>query len=276
MQLSKRKKDLIKIYSIPILGVGIIGALGMHPNIIAFRNEVANNQIIETKNAANTVNAVKIEKKVFGHSKENRPIEGYEIGEGSTVLFLFGAIHGHEIGTADLLNTFMEEIGKTPGALSPDKKLIIIPVSNPDGYEKRAWKVNANNVNLNLNFATSDWQEWGREGTYAGPAPFSEEESKVIKSVVEQYKPSMMISYHSYGHLVAPEADDASIALAKWYSEKTGYEYYDETMLDWDYPGTATKWFVESTGNPALTVELTDHSQSDWEINKPALFELIK
>jgi len=80
-----------------------------------------------------------------------------------------------------------------------------------------------------------------------------------------------MISFHSHGDLVSPEAGDASVGLAKWYAEKTGYVYFE----DWDYPGTATKWFVETTNKPAITVEISQDLQSDWEINKGALLELI-
>ena len=213
----------------------------------------------------------KIEKKTFGHSVTGRPIEGYEIGNGSNTILLLASIHGDEIGTVDLLNKFIDEIKTDPSKISKTKKLIVIPIANPDGYYDRIDKLNANLVNLNLNFETSDWQEYGPEGTYAGPKPFSEPESQIIKQIVEDYKPSMMISYHAMGTLVSPEDGEASTALGKWYAEKTGYEYY----LYWDFPGTATKWFMENTSKPAITVELTTYRADDWEINKDALLELV-
>lgn len=213
----------------------------------------------------------KIEKKTFGYSVKGRPIDGYEIGNGENTLFLFASIHGNEIGTTDLLNRFVEEIKTNPNLISKTKRLVVIPIANPDGYYDRTDKLNANGVNLDLNFDTSDWQEYGPEGTYAGPKPFSEIESQAIKQVVGQYNPSVMISFHAFGALVSPEDGDASTEWAKWYVEKTGYEYYDT----WDYPGTATKWFVETTGKPAITIELTKYLQSDWDINKEALLELI-
>ncbi len=214
--------------------------------------------------------SIKIEKKTFGTSVMGRPIEGYEIGNGSDAVLLFASIHGDEVGTADLLNRFVQELQADPGKISKTKRLIVIPIANPDGYYDRTDKLNADLVNLNLNFATSNWKKYGPEETYAGPEPFSEPESKVIKQVVEQYNPSMMISYHAMGALVSPEDGDASVALGEWYVGKTGYEYY----LDWDYSGTATKWFVETTGKPAITVEITAYRPSDWDINKRALMEL--
>ena len=93
----------------------------------------------------------------------------------------------------------------------------------------------------------------------------------MLKKVVEEYKPNLMIAYHSHGALVSPEASEVSIAWSTWYAQKTGYKYFDE----WDYPGTATKWFEEAIGKPAITVELSQDLQSDWDKNKEALFALI-
>ena len=224
---------------------------------------------------ASVTQTTAINQKVFGYSTQGKAIEGYEIGDGENAMLLFSSIHGDEVGTTDLLNELIKEINNNPSMVSKTKKLVIIPIANPDGYYDRTDKLNANGVNLNLNFATSDWKQYGPEGTYAGAKAFSDIESQVLKDVVEEHKPEMMISYHASGALVTPENSDASIALGKWYAEKTGYGYYDDKNLDWDYPGTATKWFVETTSKPAITVELTTYRGSDWEINKKALLELI-
>jgi hypothetical protein len=218
-----------------------------------------------------TKNTTKIEEKIFGYSVTGRPINGYEIGGGEETFLLMGAIHGDEIGTADLLNSLVDKIKSDPSIVSSRKKFIIIPISNPDGYYDRTDKLNADGVNLNLNFATSDWQTYGPEGTFAGNAPFSEPESVTIKQVVEQYHPSLMISYHSQSALVSPESSPTSEAWAHWYADKTGYKYF----TDWDFPGTATKWFLETTGKSAITVELTWDLQNDWERNQSTLLELI-
>jgi predicted deacylase len=218
-----------------------------------------------------TSQGTNIEKEVFGFSEQRKPIEGYIIGSGDNVLFLHASLHGDEIGTTDLLNLLMEEIKANPDLVASTTKLVVLPIANPDGYYDRTDKLNARGVNLNLNFGTSDWQDHGPEGTYAGPKPFSEIESRIIKKIVEKYNPGAMIAFHSEGALVSPEEGKASVALAKWYAKKTGYKYFE----DWDYPGTATKWFEDTTGFPAITVEISKQLQSDWEINKKALLELI-
>ncbi len=229
------------------------------------------NQNIATDNKES--NREPIQKKIFGYSEKDRPIEGYEIGFGADTIMLLGAVHGNEETSADLLNKFIEEIKADISLVSPQKKVVVIPIVNPDGFNDRDDKLNANGVNLNLNFETTGWSQYGDSGTFAGEKPFTENESLVIKKVVEEYQPNMMISFHAQGSLVSPETDQASVELGKWYAEKTGYTYFDE----WDHSGTATKWFVETTGKSAITVELEHYLEleNDWEENKEALLELI-
>ncbi len=212
--------------------------------------------------------------RIYGYSTEGRAIEGYEFGQGNECLILLGGIHGNEKGTVGLMDRLSEYLIAHDNVVPSDKRVIIVPLVNPDGYYTREDKLNANGVNLNRNFETSDWIKQEDEDdptTYAGEEPFSEVETTIVRQVAESCSRSVMVSYHSQGGLVSPEDDDASIQLAGWYANKTGYEYYDE----WQYAGTATRWLVETTGNPAITVELTNHEDSDWRINKAAILELI-
>ncbi|MEK7183206.1 MAG: M14 family metallopeptidase [Patescibacteria group bacterium] len=209
---------------------------------------------------------------VFGYSETGREITGYELGRGDECLLFFGGIHGNERGTVELMQLFVDELKADPKLIPADKTLVVIPTLNPDGFLDREDKLNANEVNLNRNFATDDWiKQEGEEETFAGVAPFSEQESRVLREVVNDCDPSIMIAYHSQGALVSPEFNRESMALAVWYSVHSGYEYYDE----WNYAGTATRWFVETSEKAAITVELTNHVDSDWELNKAALLEII-
>ncbi len=212
-----------------------------------------------------------VKEKFFGYSTKGRSIYGYEIGRGKETVFLFGAIHGDEKNTADLLNKFVEEVRANPESISDSKKLVVIPIVNPDGYYERSDNLNVNGVNLNRNFDAKEWKPYEQEGVSAGSKPFSEDESIALKQTVERYRPEVMIAFHSQGGLVSPEENESSIALAKWYEKKTGYSYYDE----WTYVGTATLWFWETFQKPSITVELTDHVENDWELNKEALWALV-
>ncbi len=209
--------------------------------------------------------------RTFGVSEKGREIEGYELGTGSECLLFFGGIHGNEKGTVVLLEQLADEVIAKPELVAPTKRVVIIPLLNPDGYSEGIYRDNTNGVNLNRNFLTTGWTANPDTTTFAGLQPFSEAESSVLRDVVEECQPSLMLAFHSQGGVVSPELGKDSMALAEWYIAKTGYAYYN----DWDYPGTATKWFTETTGKPALTVEITNHIESDWEINQDALLQLI-
>lgn len=268
MKKSSKIRYLLFWATVIILAISLAGYVRLYLAIAEKRIAISYSGALPTQEKSI------IEKKTFGYSTKGKPIEGYVIGEGNNTILLFSSIHGDEVGTTDLLNQFVDEIKANEKIVSKENKLIIIPILNPDGYYDRFDKLNANRVNLNLNFDTNDWKKYGPEGTYAGPEPFSEIESQALRQAVQDYKPNMMIAYHSSGALVSPENDETSMILGKWYAEKTGYSYYDSANLDWDYPGTATKWFVQSTGKPAITIELTHSLKSDWEINKQALIKL--
>jgi len=264
------------IFWIIFISIILLAEIGLQVYFLVNKNSLS----LPALNSTTLIDSpAKIEQKVFGYSAKGSPINGYEIGNGSDVVLLIGAIHGNELGSAYLLDQLVLEIKADPRLVSRSKKLIIIPVVNPDGYAVSN-KLNGAGVNLNLNFDTTGWANYGPLGTYAGPNPFSEPESQVIKKVVEQYKPILMISYHTAGGIVSPEDGEQSAVLGKWYSGKTGYVYFDDAVaaaenVDWDFSGTATMWFVESVAKPAITVELTDHNRGDWSINKSALIQLI-
>lgn len=212
----------------------------------------------------------------FGYSGQGRAITGSVFGNGSETILLFGAIHGNEKGTAALLNTFIQEIAKNSSLVGANKKIVIIPLLNLDGYYLGLNKVNANNVNLNLNFETTDWKQYGGDSNlFAGNEPFTESESRILREVVAKYDVKKMISFHAQGNLVNPEyGHGPSEEFARWYAGLSGYNYFND--ISWYYHGTATRWFVEKYGRPAITVELSCYTCSDWWKNRQALLELIK
>lgn len=280
---SKHKKtNIVSIVTISIIALTMLicGAMLLYKNTKIGNNEEnvrADASLKTTENVGgkrsdpSLLPATKIEKKVFGVSANDRPIEGYVMGSGENTIFLLSAIHGDEKNTAELLNEFVREVQSNQELIHESKKIVVIPIANPDGYFERTDNLNTNGVNLNRNFETNTWDQYDPNGSFAGTKPFSEAESKVIQQVVEEYEPYMMIAFHAQGGVIAPEEDSASIALANWYGEKTGYTYYGE----WQYTGTATGWFLETTQKPSITVELSNHEESDWQINREALLALV-
>lgn len=222
----------------------------------------------------NDLAQVQILPKTFGTSAAGRPITGYEIGTGDHCLVFTAGLHGNEKGGVSLLGRLVEHIRHKPSSLAANKKLMIIPLVNPDGYYDRQDKLNANGVNINRNFSTTEWLRWQDEEdpeTYAGEAPFTESESRAVRDAVASCNAALLIDFHSLGALVSPETTPESLALAHWYAGRTGYTYFEE----WAFAGHSARWFEESTDNPSLTVELTNHHDSDWRINRVPLLKLI-
>ena len=105
-------------------------------------------------------------------------------------------------------------------ALVDRAEIIIIPVSNPDGYEytwttQRLWRKNRRDngdgtfgIDLNRNWG----YEWGHNNgssgstgsqTYRGPAPFSEPETQIIRDLALSLpRLAAQVDLHSYGQLI--------------------------------------------------------------------------
>ncbi|KKQ95088.1 MAG: Peptidase M14 carboxypeptidase A [candidate division CPR2 bacterium GW2011_GWC2_39_10] len=208
----------------------------------------------------------------FGYSVNGRAIGGWIFGSGTETMFFFGAIHGSEKGTVSAMNSFARYIFDNPTVVGKNKRIIIIPVANPDGYANSS-RLNGHAVDINRNFDTAGWTPQGANDNFGGPSSFSEPESRLIGDLVSNYNVSTMVAFHSKGNLVHPEANQSSYDLAHLYSSYSGYRYYNDIA---SYEGTATNWLREKKGGTAITVELTSHTSSDWTKNRPALLQIIK
>lgn len=139
----------------------------------------------------------------IGKTVEGRDILMFKIGNpnGGKVLF-DGAIHGWESLGGELLYLYAKWLLTSNDSfanriLTRDYTLII-PAPNTDGYNR--WRVNANNVDLNRNFATN-WENAGSTDPtsewYRGPAPLSEPESQTLVKVFQEYKPRFYVNLHA-------------------------------------------------------------------------------
>jgi len=176
------------------------------------------------------------------NGRGNRPILAIKVADDvqrvddrrPEVLY-FGGVHAREIGTTEVLLSYIEHLAESPESdarvrfLRRNRQSWIIPCLNPDGREHVFsrdiwWRKNRSRpggprstgpigVDLNRNFG----YQWGRiegvqgsssdphSGTYRGSAPFSEPESLSLKSFVLNRKFVASLSYHSYGeYLILP------------------------------------------------------------------------
>ena len=223
---------------------------------------------------------------VIGYSVQQRPLEVYRFGTGPTERLIIGGMHGgsefNTIQLADLLIVYLQE---HPEIVPADKTLYILRALNPDGeahshdYNGRA---NANNVDLNRNWDANWQRNWPRQNcwtmTYvtSGSRPSSEPETQVLMAFIQSHPVDAIINYHSaalgiFAGGLPP--DDYSIRLAKAVAAVTTYPY-PPINIGCEYTGGFTDWANER-GIAALDVELTNHKDTDYEMNLKVLNVLL-
>ena len=238
----------------------------------------------------------------FGRSVNGVPLVAHHFGTGTKEIVLIGGIHGGYSPNSSLLGyELIDWYTKNPGAIASDITLTIIPVLNPDGLKvvtgttgrfttamateapdlRKKGRFNANNVDLNRNFAC-EWNKeakWQEETVSGGATVFSEPESQAIKAYVEKTTPEAIVTWYSaaggvYGSACggAPskETTELSTAFAKaaTYEAFTSFDYYSLT-------GDMVNWFA-SKNIPAFSVLLTDHTNTEFSKNLAGVEAVMK
>ncbi len=127
------------------------------------------------------------------------------------------------------------------------------------------WKANANGVDLNRNFALSNWSEV-RTGilapcfrNYKGPSAASEPETKAVSAYVESLgEIEALLAFHTAGQVVYWDCGmtggvrQQTLDLAKAVCEHTGYTLIYDKHLD----ASLNDWITLEKGVPSVTVEI--------------------
>lgn len=221
---------------------------------------------------------------VVGYSTQGRAITAYEFGSGTRTILFVGAIHGNEYSTYSLMQRWFAELEARAKEIPGDKRIVIVPQINPDGVASGS-RVNANNVDLNRNFGTSDWQ---KDITTVGNQPFkggggetamSEPETKVMAALAGRLRPELTLSYHSIGGLLAANQAGRSSILASTYSQLSGYRNttgQTSSTFEYSISGTWDDYLAERLGAASILIELGSHSYHQFERNQAAMWAMVK
>lgn len=218
----------------------------------------------------------------IGYSSRGRPINAYYFGSGPRAVLYTGAIHGNELGTKYLMDRWIQDLEANARSIPGDKTVVVVPQINPDGVASGS-RVNARNVDLNRNFATSDWQKDITDVNNrpfpggGGPSPMSEPETRAIANLAQRLRPIMIASYHSIGGVVAANQAGGSTGMAGIYSQLSGYRNVTgQTGDTFEYAvtGTADDWYA-AMGIPSLLVELSSHTSAQFERNQKAMWRIV-
>ncbi|MBU1557701.1 hypothetical protein KKC45_01960 [Patescibacteria group bacterium] len=238
---------------------------------------------------------------IIGKSVEGQNITAYHYGEGETEILFIGGIHGgYEWNTALLAYETMDYLEANPDVIPENIKVTIIPVLNPDGLNKIVGsssrfessdaptvladtiegRFNANEVDLNRNF-DCDWKStgtWQNKTVSGGSEVFSEPESQAIKNYVETQNPEAVVVWYSAAGGVYSSSCHNGISketstLTNIYANASGYKGYAE-FDSYEITGDMVNWLAKKN-IPAISVLLTNHSNTEWNKNKAGIEALL-
>ncbi len=217
--------------------------------------------------------------RVIGYSVEDRPLEVYTFGHGPTNKLIVAGIHGgYEHNTVELAGQLIAYLNDHPEHVPGDVTLYILHDLNPDGYARDKGvdgRANANNVDLNRNWPYNWAADWPRDGCWiwrpitGGAYAGSEPEVKALIAFIDDIKPAALISYHSAALGIFPGGRPdypPSIQLAQAVAAVSNYPY-PPIDTGCDYTGDLTDWAANTRGIPAIDIELTNHSDTDFDQN---------
>ncbi len=183
---------------------------------------------------------------------------------------VIGGVHGDEpegvVASRGLLEQFRQNY-------SLQLDLILIPEMNPEGVLLKT-RGNSNKVDLNRNLPTKDWSPVAATERYhPGPSPESEAENKILVRLINDYKPHVIFSLHSWKPMLninglLPEADVIS--------KITGYII--DPDIGYPTPGSLGTYAGHEKKIPTLTYEVERDISFDQiiKIHVPAIIEGLK
>jgi len=183
-------------------------------------------------------------RQTVGVSVQGRAIEAVRLGTGPDVVLILASIHGSEGAGTPLVEMLIEHLERQRGLLS-GRTVVVVPRVNPDGLATGA-RFNARGVDLNRNYPAGNFA--ARRGH--GDGPLSEPESRAILSLLEQYRPSRIVSIHQ--PLACIDYDGPGRALAE---AMAGAGDLPVKKLG-ARPGSLGAFAGETLGIPIITLEL--------------------
>lgn len=209
--------------------------------------------------------------RVFGKSSLGLPLVAHEFpGDGPSVL-LMGGIHGDEYEGVVAADGLLESLLQSnPYRL----KLTVVPRANPDGVLMRT-RGNGRGVDLNRNLPTKDWSPEIKTPRYhPGPSAGSEPENRALMALLEEIKPALIVSLHSWNPVLNVNGDCR--AEAEVLSKITGYKIDDN--IGYPTPGCLGTYAGLERGWPTLTYEIQRGQEVPdiLKLHVPAVLEALK
>ena len=156
-----------------------------------------------------------------------------------------GVVHGDEPQGEELINRYLSEVENTG--------MLFIPCLNPDG-KVLGTRVNSNGVDINRNFPTNNWEHSKKDNYYGGDSPKSEIETRFLIEVIEEYKPSVILTLHTPYKIV--NYDGPAREIADEISKIIGYPV--EESIGYPTPGSFGTYAGVERNIPTITLEMDE------------------
>ena len=165
-------------------------------------------------------------------------------------ILVVGVVHGDEPQGEYLINKYLEEVDESG--------MLFIPELNPDGKDKGT-RVNSNGVDINRNFPTKNWELSSKDNYYGGDSPASEIETRFLIDVIEEYKPSLILTLHTPYKIV--NYDGPAKEVSEKISEIIGYPV--EESIGYPTPGSFGTYAGVERNIPTITLEMDEEEDLD-------------
>ena len=188
---------------------------------------------------------------VIGQTVLGRPIEAVcfsppSYAKARPPAILFGAMHGDEPMSQLMLERLADELVERP----PGRETWIVPVVNVDGL-LAGTRNNANDIDLNRNFASKSWGSARRPGYNPGKAPEDQPETQAIVALIDHVKAERLIAMHATYRMI--NWDGSGEELAKKMAELSGYPAVPD--MGYPCPGSFGQKYGVELGLEVITVE---------------------
>ena len=129
----------------------------------------------------------------------------------------------------------------------------LIPILNMDGVlAQTRW--NEGRVDLNRNLPTQDWMpQTATPRYYPGPFANSEPENQALTKTIEEFRPQLIISFHSFSRWMINVNGDC-YSEANLLHDITGYPIHED--IGYPTPGSLGTYAGQERKIPTITYEL--------------------
>jgi protein MpaA len=159
---------------------------------------------------------------------------------------VFAAIHGDEPVSQLMAERLADELVDRP----PGRDTWIIPVLNVDGL-LAGTRNNANDVDLNRNFACASWGQNRRPGYPPGGAAEDQPESQALAELIDRVGAERLVALHAGYRMV--NWDGRGEQLAREMADRCGYP--PEPDMGYPTPGSFGAKYGHERGLEVVTLE---------------------